>query len=370
MTGLVDIVKSTVNILDWANDHLERVYRAGKNQAVACCPLHDDRTPSLSISGDVGLWYCHGCQRGGNLVQLVALMHVISDDDAARSILSWAGHDGDAELAKLQRRATALADAVASCRQNPIPREAQREIHTTTFYRARVGFGAFAGGAVISDHADINYACRGRVTFPITNTMNEIVAISGRGLGDATPKYVLTRAFDKANSWFRVPPTAEEMSITATVVVEGQYDALRVAYHVWAGANIEVVALCGCSMSDKIAAVLAKRSGPIILMLDGDVAGRAGTAKAWRALRAAGLPDARNRVVHLPDGYDPDTYLREAADRGDYEVLPTMLRESRPMRLGEARAEVYRELARCATEGDDARERRLLEQLHREEGVQ
>jgi DNA primase len=197
-----------------------------------------------------------------------------------------------------------------------------------------------------------------------------MVAISGRGLADATPKYVFTRGFDKASSWFRIPPISERMPITATVVVEGQYDALRVAYHVLGRRQIEVIALCGCVMSDRVAGELARRAGPIILMLDGDVAGRAGTAKAWRALRAAGLPDARNRVVHLPEGYDPDMYLREAADRGDYGVLPTMLRESRPMRLGEARAEVYRELARCATEGDDARERRLLEQLHREEGVQ
>lgn len=364
---LIDLVKSQVNIIDWADAHLDGVRRSGRGTAVACCPLHDDRSPSMSLSGDVGLWYCHGCKRGGNLAQLVAEMDDLSPHEAALSILAWAGYDGEAEIARLDRRDAALRRAIKISRDTPIPEQHRRGLSDISFAWAEIGYGSdpvFRDASAFD--GDIRYACRNRITFPITDLRGNLVAIAGRKTDprdESEPKYVFTRGFDKAVSWFRINGKALDCAPQGTVVVEGQFDALRVAFLLGPHTNVSVVALCGCVMSPQQAYELT-RNKRVWLMFDGDAAGRSGAAKAWRQLRRAGLPDERNLVVSLLNGFDPDLFFAT-----NKEVLPTLLRTATPMRIGEARAEIYREAARYATEGDHDRERALLEKLYKEEGL-
>ena len=161
----------------------------------------------------------------------------------------------------------------------------QRGIDPATAVEFGVGF--YAGPGLMS----------GRIVIPIRNEGGEIVAYAGRALEGRRPKYKLPVGFRKAREVFNLHRAAATGNPTV-IVVEGYFDCLRVHQ---AGFPC-VVALMGSSLSPQQERVLVERFERVVLMLDGDTAGRT----ASQAIRTELAERCRVVQVQVPDGAQPD----------------------------------------------------------------
>jgi len=149
------------------------------------------------------------------------------------------------------------------------------------------GVGFFSGKGSMS----------GRIVIPIENEAGELVAYAGRSIDGSEPKYKLPAGFKKSQVVYNLARALEDDSTGAVVLVEGFFDCIKVvqAEHV-------CVALMGCSLSDEQEAQLVARFRQVVVMLDGDDAGRKAAAEiAGRLVRKAWV-----RVVAVPQGKQPD----------------------------------------------------------------
>ncbi len=154
----------------------------------------------------------------------------------------------------------------------------------------------------------------GRIVIPICNERGQIVSYAGRVL-DGAPKYRQPVGFRKALEAFNLHRAAATGSKTV-IVVEGYFDCMRI-HQVglpW------VVALMGSSLSMEQERQLLRRFDQVILMLDGDAAGRA----AGQAIKARLSSKCSVTLVQMPDGTQPDQLSAEAIRRliDDFEVRP------------------------------------------------
>lgn len=165
------------------------------------------------------------------------------------------------------------------------PYLAQRGIDSAT--AAEFGVGFYPGPGLMS----------GRVVIPIHNLHGQLVAYAGRALDDRPPKYKLPAGFRKTVEVFNLQRAVASGAETV-VVVEGYFDCMRV----YQAGFPSVVALMGSSLSTVQQANLLRHFEHIVLMLDGDAAGR-GASQAIAA-RLSGCCSVE--VVRVPDGYQPD----------------------------------------------------------------
>jgi len=156
------------------------------------------------------------------------------------------------------------------------------------------GVGYYAGPGILS----------GRVVIPIHNQRGELVAYCGRAVNGAEPRYRFPAGFAKSQLLFNFHRAAAAAKSTV-VVVEGFFDCLRLRQ---AGVR-SVVALMGSILYEPQQSMLLERFRRVILMLDGDAAGRRGSADIAAQLR----PYAAVRVLHLPDHVQPDQLPTVAA---------------------------------------------------------
>jgi DNA primase len=142
----------------------------------------------------------------------------------------------------------------------------------------------------------------GRIVIPINNESGELVAYAGRSIDGSEPKYRLPAGFKKGQVLYNLARALEEDSTGAVVLVEGFFDCMKVvqAEHV-------CVALMGCSLSDEQEAQLVAHFRQVLIMLDGDEAGRRAAIEiAGRLVRRAWV-----RVVDVPAGKQPDQLLTQ-----------------------------------------------------------
>jgi DNA primase len=161
----------------------------------------------------------------------------------------------------------------------------QRGIERAT--AVEFGVGLYSGPGLMS----------GRIVIPIGNERGEIVAYAGRALDDKLPKYKLPAGFQKGRELFNLH-RALGTGTKAVIVVEGYFDCMKV--HQAGFPN--VVALMGCWLSQVQAQVLQERFEPVILMLDGDEAGR----QASRVISHKLAAQTRSVVIQVPDKTQPD----------------------------------------------------------------
>lgn len=161
---------------------------------------------------------------------------------------------------------------------------------------AEFGVGFYSGSGLM----------QGRIVIPIHNRRGELVAYAGRAVNGDGPKYKLPIGFRKSLEIFNVHRAATAGSDTV-VIVEGYFDCLRV----YQAGFPYVVALMGCALSGAQEVLLLERFQRIVLMLDGDAAGRG----ASRAIADRVSMRSSVGVVHVPDGAQPDQLPSEVIQR-------------------------------------------------------
>ena len=273
------------------------------------CPLHrGERDDSFRVHLGRNVFHCFACQAQGHVLDFVAALEKCSIREAALRLQRCFGVTAPAGQVGLS-----AADGECGKRQlvrkkeggNPPLRFALTGVEHGHPYLARRGIDA----ATAAEFGVGFYArpglLRGRIVIPIRNAGGQIVAYAGRALDGALPRYKLPAGFRKAWELFNLPRAVATGSQTV-ILVEGYFDCMRVhqAGFPW------VAALMGSSLSEVQQRILLRHFEQVLLMLDGDPAGRAASSAVAERLSGCCSLD----VIRVPDGTQPDQ-LPESAIR-------------------------------------------------------
>jgi len=333
-----------------------KLQKAGREWK-ACCPFHDEKTPSFTVNDEKGFYHCFGCGAHGDVIRWMTDQRGLQFMDAVRELASEAGLEIPAPDPRDARKAEQQAGLheVMAAAQNwfranlDTPGGARvREYLGSRRFDAhtmdRFGFGFApdsrnalkaalsqfdeamlieAGLRIAADEREPYDRFRGRLTIPIHDARGRVIAFAARIL-DAdkkdAPKYLNspdTSLFDKGRTLFnlhRAGPASRKAG--RIVVVEGQVDAIALA----AAGIDEAVAPMGTALTEHQIEVLWRLADKPILCFDGDAAGRRAATRA--AVRALSMlrPGHSLQFVTLPAGMDPDDLLRTKG-RGALEDL-------------------------------------------------
>ena len=354
MEAFVQQVRAGTDILAVVQGYVPLKRKGGRYWG--CCPFHNEKTASFSVVPADGFFYCFGCHAGGDAFKFISLMEHITPFEAIVRQAEQLGiplperkRDAreEARLRALEdlRRVNALArDFFHNCltmtRYGAAGKAylAGRGITDAAIARYQLGFAPDAWAKLsdafkkrgISEQLLIDAGLamrrergggiydrfRGRVIIPIADERGRIVGFGGRALGDAQPKYLNTAetpVFNKRRLLFGLDRAHRAIAHEGcAVVVEGYMDAIAA----WEAGAENVVATLGTSFTEEHAALLLRRAPRIVFCYDSDAAGQEATLRALAAVRGRA---AEVRVLLLPDGKDPDEYVRThgaAAFRG------------------------------------------------------
>lgn len=269
--------------------------RKRAEQLTGPCPLHGgQRQDSFRVSRAKNVFHCFACQAGGTVLDFVAARERCSIRQAALRLQQWFGLGAPSAA----RHSRPKRERVRKKQQGnpPLPFAlsgidyahhylVERGIDRATAVEFGVGF--YPGPGLLS----------GRLVIPICNARGQTVAYAGRALDGRPPKYKLPAGFRKAMQLFNLHRAAATGSQTV-IVVEGYFDCLRVHQ---AGLPC-VVALMGSSLSAEQENALLERFEQVVLLLDGDAAGRAASpSMAARLSQRCSVA-----VLQLPDSAQPD----------------------------------------------------------------
>lgn len=309
----------------------------------ACCPFHDEKSPSFTVSPGKGFYHCFGCGAHGTAIGFLMEFDHMSFVDAIESLASTMGvevpRSESDQPAKRYDELFSLMDTISRHWQDCLKNEPaaveylqKRGVDGSTAKRFGIGFAPdgwsnvldkfgkseeaterlLATGLVIRKDNGKHYdRFRDRLMFPIRDPRGRTIGFGGRTMGDGEPKYLNspeTVLFHKGRELYGMYEARQALRhIDRLVVVEGYMDAVALARN-----GIEfVVATLGTATSNEHLNRLFRLTENVYFSFDGD---RAGKKAAWRALENA-LPQIREgrqiRFVFLPDGQDPDSYVNE-----------------------------------------------------------
>ena len=355
----IDDLLDRVDLVD-VIDRRVKLRKTGKNFS-ACCPFHDEKTPSFSVNPDKQFFYCFGCGAGGNALGFLMDYERLEFPQAVESLAQTVGlevpkEEGrpgevsrqDTQRPLLEQLEQATRFYELSLRKHPDAKRAggylkERGLSGEIAKTFRIGFAppgwdnllsALAateqqqqhlmttGMLVKNDKGRIYDRFRDRITFPIVDARGRVIAFGGRVLGDDKPKYLNspeTPVFHKSRELYGLYQARKaHRQLERIVVVEGYMDVIALAQH---GIHYAVATL-GTATSEAHLDRLFRHVPEVIFCFDGDEAGR---KAAFRGLEAA-LPvmhDGRQvRFLFLPEGEDPDSLVR-AKGQGHLEHLFT-----------------------------------------------
>ena len=345
--------------------HVE-LRKAGRNHK-GLCPFHSEKSPSFTVSGDKGFFYCFGCQQKGDVFSFLMEYEGKSFIEAAESLAAQLGiaiptTGRDPAAARLERsergqmlRITELAAAFyREALRGPEGTGArayleERGIGEESASHFRLGY-APAGWDALSVHLEAAGAprrlaesaglivarergsgyydrFRDRLMCPIFEANGEIVGFSGRQLSEdeARPgaKYINSpenSIFKKSKLLYGLHQARDGFRAAGrALLVEGNFDVVSLHQ---AGFP-EAIAPLGTALSDDQAAILRRLVGEVVLLYDGDRAGRAATLKALKTLSSASVAV---RIATLAPGDDPDSLV----SRGGAAALRDVLSRTQP----------------------------------------
>ncbi len=349
--NFIDDLLARVDIVDIVDARV-KLKKQGKNYG-ACCPFHNEKTPSFSVSQEKQFYHCFGCGAHGNAIDFLMEFDRLEFVEAIEELASGVGLQvpreqsssgtfNNAPQASSQEKRS-LYDLLGSIAQYY---RSQLKVSTNThaidylkgrglsgeivqkfgigyvpdeWDCVRKNFGQqkdiqdmlVSGGMLIENDKGNRYdRFRGRIMFPIRDRRGRVIGFGGRVLGEGTPKYLNspeTPVFHKGKELyglFEVLQTYREPK--QVLVVEGYMDVVALAQY---GVDYSVASL-GTSTTGDHLQLLFRQTNTVVCCYDGDNAGR---EAAWRAMEnALGYLNGNKtlKFMFLPDGEDPDSYIR------------------------------------------------------------
>ena len=336
-TDIVDIVDARV-----------RLKKQGKNFH-ACCPFHNEKTPSFTVNSDKQFYHCFGCGAHGNAIDFLMNFDRLDFVETIEELATLHGlevpHETGQSATPMERHKRQslyqLLDGLSQFYQQAL---AQSTSSSATAYLEKRGLSAAvttqfaigyapagwdnalkrfgknnddrqslveAGMLVTKDNGQHYDRFRDRIMFPIRDKRGRVIGFGGRVLNDEVPKYLNspeTSIFHKSRQLYGLYEVSQAHNAPAHIlVVEGYMDVVALAQY---GVDYAVASL-GTSTTSEHIQLLYRNTENIVCCYDGD---RAGREAAWRALETAlpYLSDGRQlKFMFLPDGEDPDTLIRK-----------------------------------------------------------
>lgn len=338
----LDELRSRITLSTLIGRHV-KVQRAGREYK-ACCPFHNEKTPSFTINDDKGFYHCFGCGAHGDAIRFMTDHQGLGFMDAVKELAAEAGMSVPAPDPRAARQAEARASLHDVCQaaqdwfvtqlHSAAGEEARaylknRGLTAETIARFGIGFAPdnrtgiksalgqideellIEAGLLIKVDDKAPYdRFRGRIMIPIRDPRGRVIAFGGRILGAGEPKYLNspdTPLFDKGRTLYNLHLAAPASRQSGrVVVVEGYMDVIALAQ---AGFG-ECVAPLGTALTEHQIERLWKMVDRPLLCFDGDNAGQKAAMRA--ATRALPLlrPGLSLGFVSLPGGQDPDDLVR------------------------------------------------------------
>jgi len=336
-----------VDIVDVVQRYVQ-LRKAGANY-VGLCPFHNEKTPSFSVSPTKQFYHCFGCGVHGNAIGFLMAYASLGYVDAVKDLASQAGmqvpesHPRSPEEAARKEREPdlyALMEKAMDFYRGELKKSPRaiaylkgRGLTGEVAARYRIGYApddwqALKGtfeysisslvecGLVIENEGKRYDRFRDRVMFPILNARGAVIGFGGRILDKGEPKYLNspeTPLFEKGRELYGLPQARDAIRAASRVlVVEGYMDVVALAQF---GVGYAVATL-GTATTPVHVSKLLRLADELVFCFDGDAAGR---KAAWRALEVS-LPLAPDhkpiRFLFLPEGEDPDTYIRKHGKEG------------------------------------------------------
>src|SRR3989440_8318160 len=337
-----------VDIVDVVSRYVQ-LKKGGANY-LGLCPFHNEKTPSFTVSPAKQFYHCFGCGAHGNAIGFLMAYATLGYVDAVKDLAGSVGmpvpdeRPATPEQAARKERETdlyALMDKAMEFYRGELKKSPRaiaylkgRGLTGEIAARFRIGYapddwqalkGAFAqyeeaalveAGLVIQNEGKRYDRFRDRVMFPIFNARGVAIGFGGRVIGEGEPKYLNspeTPLFEKGRELYGLLHARDAIRASGhLLVVEGYMDVLALAQHDVGNA----VATLGTATTPVHVSKLLRFADEIVFCFDGDAAGR---KAAWRALGVS-LPLAPDhkpiRFLFLPEGDDPDSYVRKHGREG------------------------------------------------------
>jgi len=357
----IEEVRQRADIVDVISEHV--VLRKRGKDYLGSCPFHDEKTPSFSVSPTKQLYYCFGCNAGGNAIKFLMELGKRSFSDvvldlARRYQVSVKTLEPE-QRGELQRQLSlreqlyeilaVAAEFYKHALRQPQGQQAltylqvNRRLSEETIQQFQLGY-APAGWEIIykylveqkgkpvhqveqaglikprKERGGYYDQFRDRLIIPIHDSQGRVIGFGGRSLGDEQPKYLNspeTPLFDKGKTLFALDKARDSITkLDQAVVVEGYFDAI--ALH--AAGITNVVASLGTALSlDQVRQLLRyTESKQIVLNFDADTAGTNASVRAIGEIaNLAYQGQVQLRVLNLPDGKDADEFLSHSADAAE-----------------------------------------------------
>ena len=352
--SFIDDLLARLDIVDIIDARV-KLKKKGKNYG-ACCPFHNEKTPSFSVSQEKQFYHCFGCGVHGNAIDFIMEFERLEFVEAIEELASYLGLDVPREQrsggggqfnsglqasSSEKRNLYDLMGSIAQFYRNQLKQPASkvaieylkdRGLSGEIVQKFGIGYVAdewdlvrknfgqnkdnqdmlVTGGMLIENDKGNRYdRFRGRIMFPIRDRRGRVIGFGGRVLGDGTPKYLNspeTPIFHKGKELYGLYEVLQAYREPPRVlVVEGYMDVVALAQY---GVDYSVASLGTSTTGDHIQ-MLFRQTNTVVCCYDGD---RAGKEAAWRALENA-LQYLKTgntlKFLFLPDGEDPDSYVRK-----------------------------------------------------------
>ncbi len=352
-----DDIKSRIDIVSYVQRHVPGLKKAGRNHK-ACCPFHNEKTPSFVVNPVRQTWHCFGaCAEGGDLFTFAQKMHGWDFKEALRELASEAGVElqrqspAQKNRSDHQEKLRGIASSAAEFFQDALRRESaagirsylrdQRGLNDATVQAFQIGYApeswdfmlcalrdlghsdddiVEAGLAVRNEKGRVYDRFRNRLIIPIRDERGRVVGFGGRAMdANDSAKYInspQSTIFDKSRLLYGLDMGKSAIRDSGTVViVEGYMDVIQAHQ----AGYVNVVAQMGTAMTEpQIRLVAPRYAKRIVLALDADEAGQNAARRSLDVARQtlsrdyAGKLSVDFSILQIPAGKDPDDYLRES----------------------------------------------------------
>lgn len=355
----IEEVRERVDIIALVQRHGVELKKSGRSYK-GRCPFHQEKTPSFYVFPDGKRFKCFGCQAGGDAISFVQRLLGKPFVDTVRDLAKELGIDLEASVDPALKEKGQIKEATDLAARHFSERlwdpvkgvQAREYLHgrglTDELMKSfglgfaplawteladvlqthgMIGFGEKAGLIAARQKGDGFYdTFRGRIMIPIRSPEGRTIAFGGRLLeGDDGPKYLNSREsrlYNKSEILYAVDQARDEIrKRKSAVLVEGYFDAIGLH----AAGVKQAVALCSTALTPGHLQLLHRLDAKeLVLLLDGDEAGRKAVERLAPALLGAGWA---SRVAVLPEGEDPDTFAKKVGA----EAVQKLVAEAKPL---------------------------------------
>ena len=354
----IDELAARTDLLALLSTRINFTRKSGSNHW-ACCPFHQEKTPSFSVNTQKGFYHCFGCGVSGDAIRFLMDYDNLPFPEAVEQLAAFNGldvpYEDDGRHYDAQEKdhydlgLECLADAAAFFHEafysdtGKAARDylRQRHLKKQTVDTFMLGY-APANNALLT-HLGSKYPqqllqdvgligkkddhhydwFRERVIFPIHNSKGKIIAFGARAMGDAQPKYLNSPETTWFNKRFELYGLYQAMQARerTLLVTEGYMDVIKLWQH---GVTNSVAAL-GTAIGDSHISQLKKRADKTYFSFDGDTAGQKAARKALEAVFAQHDKQHEWRFMFMPAGEDPDSLVERSGVQAFRQLMDASL---------------------------------------------